>query len=57
MYPDLVGPAGVELEPKQIDDLEPGDHRGIGAGLTPLGRNRHPLTVLRVASQRRIDPH
>jgi hypothetical protein len=55
MQPNLVGPAGMQLQPQQLDSIESGHHPGIGSGGTAAGRDRHPLSVLRVPSHRCLD--
>jgi len=47
--PKLVGSAGLELQPEQVDALEPCHHRGLGPGRPALGRDRHSFPVGRVA--------
>lgn len=57
MDSDLVSPSGVELQPEQVDNLEPRGHGGISAGrATPAG-DGHPLPVARVPRDWRVDAH
>jgi hypothetical protein len=35
MEANLVSPAGVQLQPKEVDDIEPGHHRRISARRPP----------------------
>ena len=56
VHPDLVGPAGVKLNPEQIGHPEPGYDEGVRARGAALGGDRHPLPVLLMSSQRGIDP-
>jgi hypothetical protein len=55
MDPDLVGPAGVELQTKQVNDLEPRGHEGVGPGGTAGGGDRHALPVVVVPRDGSID--
>jgi hypothetical protein len=55
MHPDLMGPPGVEFEPKEVDHVEPGNYRNVGAGFPPPRGYSHALPVLRVPGHRRVD--
>ncbi len=55
MHSDLMGAAGMELQPKQVDHVEPGHHRSVGAGLTALRRHTHSLSVALASGDRRLD--
>ena len=54
--PDLVGSAGVELEPEQVGNLEAGHDEGVGPGRPAGGDDRHPLAVVRVTGDGGLDP-
>jgi len=56
MDPDLVGPAGVQLQPEQVHHLESGHHRGVSAGLTAFRSHTHSLSVAVASGDRRLDP-
>lgn len=56
MHPDLVGPAALQLEPKQFDDLEPGYDASLGLRLPSVGADRHALAVSGMAGDWSIDP-
>ena len=55
VHPDLMGPPGVQLQPEQVYDVEPRHHRSVGAGLTALRGNTHPLPVALAPGDRRVD--
>src|SRR4051794_12183519 len=55
MHPDLMGPAGVELQPKEINRGEPGRHVGVGSGRPARRLDRHPLAVPGVPGQGGLD--
>ena len=55
MNPDLMGPPGVQLQPEQVDHLEPGNDRGVGPGRPALRGNAHALPVLLAPGDRRLD--
>jgi len=55
MHSNLMGAAGVELQPKQLDHVEARNHGCIGAGGSASRHDRHPLAVLGVPGQRRLD--
>jgi hypothetical protein len=55
MDPDLVSPPGVKLQTKQVNDLEPRGHEGIGPGGTAVSSDRHPLAVVLVPGDGGID--
>jgi len=55
MNPDLVSPAGVQLEPQEVDAFELRNHLGVGTGCSSFGRHYHPFAVAGVTSNRLID--
>jgi len=55
MHPDLMGSAGVQLQPEQVDHIEAGRHKGIGPGGAGAGYDRHALSVLGVPPNRSFD--
>ena len=55
MHPNLMGPAGVQLQPEQVYHLESGHYRSVGAGRTALGGYTHALPVVLVPCDRRVD--
>ena len=57
MDPDLMGPAGVQLQPEQVYNLEPRHYRSVGTGLAPLRGNTHSLPVALAPRDRRVYAH
>jgi hypothetical protein len=55
MKPNLMGSAGVQLQAQQLDRIKTGNHPGIGPSRTTSGRHGHPLSVLWVSGNRRLD--
>ena len=55
MDPDLMGSAGVQFQPEQIDHIEAGRHKGVGPGGAGAGYDRHALSVLGVPPNRSFD--
>ena len=55
MDPDLMGSAGVQFQPEQIDHLEASRHESVGPGGAAAGYDRHALSVLGVPPNRRLD--
>jgi hypothetical protein len=55
--PDLVGPAGMQLQAKEVHDLETCYHDSVGPGWAPAGGNNHPLSILLMAGDGRVDAH
>lgn len=57
VYPDLVSATGVEVQPEQVGDREPGHDSCIGAGRPSGFNHRHSLAVTLVACDRSLDGH
>lgn len=55
MDPDLMGPAGEQLQPEQVNHLESRNHRSVGAGHTALRGDAHAFAVALVPCDRRLD--
>ena len=52
---DLMGSAGVQLQPKQIDHIEAGYDESVGPGGTTTGYDRHALSILGVPPHGTLD--
>jgi len=55
MDPDLMGSAGVQFQPEQIDHIEAGRHESVGPGGAAAGYDRHALSILGVPPQGSLD--
>ena len=53
--PDLMGPAGVELQPQEIHRPEAGGDKGVGPRRPARRLDRHALSVAGVPGERRLD--
>ena len=53
MDPDLVGAAGMQLQPEELGHDEPGNDRCVGPGRAAVGLHAHALAVARVPGHRR----
>jgi hypothetical protein len=54
MHPDLMGPPGVQLQPKQVYHLKPGHHPSVGSSRTTLRGNTHSFAVALTPCDRRV---
>src|SRR6476646_3238911 len=53
--PDLVGPAGVKLEPEQVGDAEPARDERVGSSRPSRRVHGHPFAIAGMARQRGLD--
>ena len=56
VHPDLMGPAGVQLQPEQVYHTKPRDYRGVRPGLAALRGNTHSFAVALASCNWRVDP-
>ena len=56
MNPDLVGSAGMQLQPEQVYHIEAGNDARLGPGHPTEGRDAHALPVLGMPCDRCLDP-